>query len=205
MVKNILLAGVGGQGALLASRVLAVLVMQKGLDVKVSEVHGMAQRGGSVVTHLRFGEKVFSPLIEEGDAHFLVAFEKLEGIRWLPYLRPDGIMIANEQEISPAGLFKYPQGYPKHLKERVQRAGIHSFWLDALDLAQKAGNPKAVNIVLLGVLSNYLHFSAEEWDAALEESIPPKFFEINKRAFNLGRSACKQVLECKGGGGFVLE
>jgi indolepyruvate ferredoxin oxidoreductase beta subunit len=195
MNKNlqILIAGVGGQGTLLASKILANLALRSDLDVKVSEVHGMAQRGGSVITHIKMGDRVFSPLIEKGNADFLVAFEKLEGARWLDYLKPEGKAIINEQEIMPAHDPKKRVSYPRGLREKVAAQDREVFWIDALCAAQKCGNIKAVNVVLLGVLAKVLPFSEEEWMVVLREIVPERFLENNLSAFMMG----KEFLEVK--------
>ena len=185
---NILIVGVGGQGTLLASVLLGNLAMDAGYDVKLAEVHGMAQRGGSVVTHVRINkEPVFSPLIEEGGADILVGFELLEGFRWLPYLKQDGQLFINNRKIKPMpvimGTVDYPQDIPGYLKDNIK--GLHI--LDAEALAMKAGNIKAVNTVLMGALSTALPFSTEMWLKQIEKNVKPAFIELNKKAFLLGR------------------
>ncbi len=187
--KNIMIVGVGGQGSLLASKLLGRLFLTRGYDIKVSEVHGMSQRGGSVVTYVRFGDKVYSPVIDKGEADFIVSFELLEAARWTEFLKPGGKIIANTQKINPMpviiGAAEYPQGLP----EKIRQAGIHLEAFDALTLAEKAGSAKAVNIALMGRLSKFFDFSVEEWMRAIEESVPPKFLELNQKAFLLGREA----------------
>ena len=187
--KNVMIVGVGGQGSLLASKLLGRLLLSKGYDIKVSEVHGMSQRGGSVVTYVRYGEKVYSPIIDKGEADYIVSFELLEAARWTEYLKPGGKIVVNTQQISPmpviTGAAKYPQG----LAQQMVDAGLDVDAFDALALAEQAGSSKAVNIVLMGHLSRHFDFTEEEWLEALEKSVPAKFLELNKAAFKLGRNA----------------
>ncbi len=187
--KNIMIVGVGGQGSLLASKLLGKLLLTRGYDVKVSEVHGMSQRGGSVVTYVRFGEKVYSPIIDVGEADVIVSFEMLEAARWTEYLKPDGIIVANTQQINPMPVITGAAEYPADLAEKIRAAGVRLDAFDALSLAEKAGSAKAVNIALMGRLSKYFDFSEEEWLLAIEESVPAKFLELNKTAFRMGREA----------------
>lgn len=188
-VTNIMIVGVGGQGTLLASRLMGNALMSEGYDVKVSEVHGMSQRGGSVVTYVRFGEKVYSPVIDKGEADFIVSFEKLEAARWVEYLRENGKMIINTQQIDPMPVITGAANYPDNIIPKLKEKDLAIIDLDALSLAEKAGSSKAVNIVLMGVLSKYLGFAEEVWEKALHESVPPKFLELNKKAFRLGQDA----------------
>ena len=187
--KNIMIAGVGGQGSLLASKLLGHLLMGQGYDVKVSEVHGMSQRGGSVVTYVRCGDRVYSPVIDRGEADFIVSFELLEAARWLPFLRPDGQIVTSTQQIDPMPVITGAANYPENLVEKMRAAGAKVDALDCLTLAQKAGSGKAVNIVLMGRLSHYFDLPEEAWMASLETMVPPKFLELNKRAFALGKNA----------------
>ncbi len=188
MTKNIMIVGVGGQGTLLASKMLGRLLMNAGYDVKVSEVHGMSQRGGSVVTYVRFGDKVASPLIDKGEADFILSFEKLEAARWLSYLRKDGQIVLSDQEIDPMPVVTGAAKYPENLIEKMQATGAKVDAVPALDLAKEAGSIKAVNIVLMGRLSHYFpEIPESEWLAALEAVVPAKFVEMNKKAFALGR------------------
>ncbi len=184
---NILICGVGGQGILLASEVLALAAIGDGWDVKKSEVHGMAQRGGSVVSNIRFGEKVFSPLIPQGEADFLLSFEELETLRWVHYLKEDGLILVNLQRIVPLSLSAKGESYPGNIKERVssQREAV---FLDGLQIARKVGNLRTVNVALLGCLSSYLSLSPQSWRKAIEGRIPPKALEVNLTAFEAGRS-----------------
>ena len=184
--KNIMIVGVGGQGSLLASKLLGRLLLTRGYDIKVSEVHGMSQRGGSVVTYVRFGDKVYSPIIDKGEADFIVSFELLEAARYTEYLRPEGRIITNTQQINPMPVITGAATYPEALVEKMQAAGIAIDAIDALALAEEAGSAKAVNLVLLGRLSKYFDFTEEEWMEAIEKSVPPKFLELNKKAFALG-------------------
>ena len=186
--KNIMIVGVGGQGTLLASKLLGRLLLGKGFDVKVSEVHGMSQRGGSVVTYVRWGEKVYSPIIDKGQADVILSFELLEAARWLEYLKPGGRIITNTQQINPMPVITGAAAYPENLAEKIRATGVDLDAIDALSLAELAGSSKAVNIVLMGRLSKWFDFTEEEWLAAIEKSVPPKFLEMNKKAFSLGRS-----------------
>lgn len=188
MTKNIMIVGVGGQGTLLASKMLGRLLMNVGYDVKVSEVHGMSQRGGSVVTYVRFGDKVASPLIDKGEADFILSFEKLEAARWLSYLREDGQIVLSDQEIDPMPVVTGAAKYPENLIEKMKATGAKVDAVPALDLAKETGSIKAVNIVLMGRLSHYFpEIPESEWIAALEAVVPAKFVEMNKKAFALGR------------------
>ncbi len=187
--KNIMIVGVGGQGSLLASKLLGRLFLTKGYDVKVSEVHGMSQRGGSVVTYVRFGDKVYSPVIDKGEADFIVSFELLEAARWTEYLKKGGKIVAATQKINPMPVIIGAAAYPEALEEKIGAAGIELDAFDALKIAEEAGSAKAVNIALMGRLSKYFDFTVEEWMKAIEDSVPPKFLELNKKAFMLGREA----------------
>ena len=187
--KNIMIVGVGGQGSLLASKLLGRLLLTRGYDIKVSEVHGMSQRGGSVVTYVRFGDKVYSPVIDKGQADYIVSFELLEAARWTEYLKPDGKIIVNTQQINPMPVIIGAAEYPEALVEKMSAAGIDVDAFDALTLAGEAGSSKAVNIVLMGHLSRNFDFTEAEWLDAIAESVPPKFLELNKTAFLLGRNA----------------
>ena len=187
--KNIMIVGVGGQGSLLASKLLGRLLLTKGYDIKVSEVHGMSQRGGSVVTYVRFGDKVYSPVIDKGEADYIVSFELLEAARWTEYLRPEGKLVTNIQQINPMPVITGAAEYPADLAEKMKAAGIQVDAFDALTLAEQAGSAKAVNIVLMGHLSRNFDFTLDEWMDAIEKSVPPKFLELNKKAFMLGREA----------------
>lgn len=187
--KNIMIVGVGGQGTLLASKLLGRLLLGKGFDVKVSEVHGMSQRGGSVVTYVRWGDRVRSPIIDKGQADCILSFELLEAARYTEYLKPGGRIIVNSQQINPMPVIAGMASYPENLEEKMKSLGINVDALDALSLAEKAGSSKAVNLVLMGRLARHFDFTIEEWLDAIGQSVPPKFLELNKKAFELGRSA----------------
>ena len=184
--KNVMIVGVGGQGSLLASKLLGQLLLKKGYDIKVSEVHGMSQRGGSVVTYVRFGDKVYSPVIDKGQADFIVSFELLEAARWTEYLKPGGKLIANTQQINPMPVIIGAAEYPEDLERKMLDAGIDLDAMDALTLAEQAGTAKAVNLVLMGRLSRYFDIPTEEWMQTIEACVPAKFLEVNKKAFLLG-------------------
>ena len=187
--KNIMIVGVGGQGSLLASKLLGRLLLTRGYDIKVSEVHGMSQRGGSVVTYVRFGDKVYSPVIDKGEADYIVSFELLEAARWTEFLKKNGKIIVNTQQINPMPVIIGAAQYPENLVQKMIDAGIDVDAFDALSLAEQAGSTKAVNIVLMGHLSRNFDFTEEEWMTAIEQSVPAKFLELNKKAFLLGRNA----------------
>lgn len=186
-ITNILMAGVGGQGTLLASEILSEVLMQAGYDVKKAEVHGMAQRGGSVVSHVRFGKKVYSPIIPEGEADVLFGFELLETYRYLPLVKKTGAVVVNNLRIAPPsvalGKAEYPQDIARKLKQRVDNVRI----VEGLELAEQAGNSKAINTVLLGALSNTLEPSHEQWIVAIKSLVPERFQDVNLKAFELGR------------------
>ena len=186
---NIMIVGVGGQGSLLASKLLGRIFLDNDYDVKVSEVHGMSQRGGSVLTYVRVGEKVYSPIIDLGEADYVVSFEILEAARAQDYLKPDGKIITNIQEMNPMPVVAGKTEYPKNLAERMKAQGVYVDAIDALELAEQAGSSKAVNLVLMGRLSKYFDFTEEEWISTIEKSVPEKFLEMNKRAFMLGRNS----------------
>lgn len=187
MSKNIMIVGVGGQGSLLASKLLGNVLLECGYDIKLSEVHGMSQRGGSVVTYVKYGDRVYSPVIDKGEADCIVSFEALEAARWLEYLKADGKIIVNTQQIYPmpviTGAMKYPENVIGKLSDKAQTVAV-----DALELARQAGNVKAVNTVLMGVLSNYMDIDVEKWEAAIIKTVPAKLLDINKKAFELGRA-----------------
>ena len=187
--KSIIIAGVGGQGSLLASKLLGRLLLDQGYDVKVSEVHGMSQRGGSVVTYVRYGEKVYSPIVGLGEADLLLSFELLEAARWLPYLKQGGAVVTNTQQIDPMPVVTGQMKYPEDLAAKIAEKGVKIDAFDCLSLVEQAGSPKAVNIVLLGRLSHYFDFPDEVWQKALEASVPAKVLEINRKAFRLGQNA----------------
>ena len=187
--KNIMIVGVGGQGSLLASKLLGHLLLGQGYDVKVSEVHGMSQRGGSVVTYVRYGDRVYSPVIDLGEADYIVSFEILEAARWLPYLKKDGQIVTNTQQIDPMPVITGAALYPEDLAAKLKASGAKVDAIDCLSLAEEAGSAKAVNLVLLGRLSHYFDLPEEAWMASLEANVPAKFLEMNKKAFRLGRDS----------------
>ncbi|MBR0094281.1 MAG: indolepyruvate oxidoreductase subunit beta [Synergistaceae bacterium] len=190
MTKNIMIVGVGGQGSVLASKLLGHLLTAQGFDVKVSEVHGMSQRGGSVVTYVRYGERVYSPIIDKGEADFIVSFEILETARWLEYLKPDGQIVTSTQQIDPMPVLIGAMPYPDNLLDKIKATGVKVDALDCLKLAEEAGSSKAVNLVLLGRLSHYFNDIADEaWQEAINSCVPPKFIELNKKAFELGKNS----------------
>ena len=183
---SIMIVGVGGQGSLLASKLLGRLLTDEGYDVKVSEVHGMSQRGGSVVTYVRFGEKVYSPIVTAGEADYIIAFEKLEAARYAPFLKTDGKIIVNTQEIDPMPVIIGAAEYPKDVLSELTTKGLSVEALDALTPAIEAGSAKAVNIVLMGKFAKFFDIPKEKWIAAIENTVKPKFIEMNKKAFELG-------------------
>ena len=185
MVKSIMIVGVGGQGTLLASRILGNTVIREGYDVKVSEVHGMSQRGGSVVTYVKYGDKVYSPCIDKGEADIILAFEMLEAARALPFLKKGGKMIANTQQINPMPVITGAAAYPENLADKIkEKADLIT--LDALSLAEESGSFKAVNVVLIGVLAKNSEIAYEKWIESIKETVPEKFLKINLKAFDLG-------------------
>lgn len=189
MVKNIMIVGVGGQGALLASKTLGQVLLDAGYDVKVSEVHGMSQRGGSVVTYVRYGDKVYSPIVDKGEADFIVSFELLEAARYTEFLKSDGQIVVNTQQIDPMPVITGAVQYPENLVGKMQEGGLKVDALDCLSLAEQAGTSKAVNIVLMGRLAKYMDFTKDAWLKAIEKLVKPQFLEINKKAFELGYNA----------------
>ncbi|MBQ9411565.1 MAG: indolepyruvate oxidoreductase subunit beta [Oscillospiraceae bacterium] len=184
--KSMMIVGVGGQGTLLASKLLGTILLARDFDVKVSEVHGMSQRGGSVVTFVRWGDRVRSPIIDRGESDYILSFELLEAARWAEYLRPGGLLITNTQQIDPMPVVTGAAAYPENLAEKLTAMGIRLDAFDALAPAISAGSAKAVNLVLLGRLSKYFDFPRDQWESAIRESVPEKFLDINLRAFALG-------------------
>jgi len=185
-VKNIMIVGVGGQGTLLASKLLGKCFLEKGFDVKVSEVHGMSQRGGSVVTYVRYGTEVFSPVIDKGEADMIISFEELEAARWLPYLKKDGVIIINRQTINPMPVIMGTASYPEDVIEKLKATGEKVITVDALSLANECGNVKATNVVLLGVAAKELGFGTDVWLDSISTTVPPKTVKINQAAFLAG-------------------
>ena len=187
--KSVMIVGVGGQGSLLASRLLGNVLLAQGYDVKVSEVHGMSQRGGSVVTYVKYGDKVYSPVVEKGEADAVISFEMLEAARCLPYLKKGGHLITSTQQIDPMPVITGAAQYPEDLAGKIKAAGVDLVAVDALALAEQAGTAKASNVVLMGVFASLTDFPEELWQSALEQCVPPKFLELNKKAFELGKNA----------------
>lgn len=183
--RNIMIVGVGGQGTLLTSRILGHITVAEGYDVKLSEVHGMAQRGGSVVTFVRYGEKVAEPIVEEGQADVLIAFETLEALRYAHFLKKDGIIVVNEHRIDPitvvTGAAEYPEDIIENLEKEYNVAKVN-----AMEEALKLGNSRVFNIIVLGVAAKHMDFSKEAWLEAIEKTVPPKTVEMNQKAFLLG-------------------
>lgn len=187
--RSIMIVGVGGQGSLLASRLLGNVLLAKGYDVKVSEVHGMSQRGGSVVTYVKYGDEVHSPVIEKGEADVIISFELLEAARWVPYLKKGGKLITSTQQLDPMPVITGAAEYPADIVEKLKNMGITVTAVNALALAEQAGNAKASNVVLMGVVASQTDFDDKLWQNAIEQCVPPKFLELNKTAFELGKNA----------------
>jgi len=186
---SVMIVGVGGQGSLLASRLLGTLLTDEGYDVKVSEVHGMSQRGGSVVTYVRFGEKVYSPIVTEGECDYIISFEKLEAARYAACLKKGGKIIVNTQRIDPMPVITGAAAYPENVLDQLKAAGFDVEDFDALTPAEKAGSARAVNIVLMGRFAARLGIAKDKWLQAMEKVIRPKFLEMNRKAFELGLAA----------------
>jgi indolepyruvate ferredoxin oxidoreductase beta subunit len=186
-ITNILLVGVGGQGILLASEILSEAAMLAGFDVKKSEIHGMSQRGGSVVSHVRYGSEVFSPIVPEGEGDILFGFELMETCRSLPLIKQGGTVVANDLQISPPSVLMGQETYPTDMVERIQRQFPDFLLVDGQKIAADAGNVRAANTVLLGAVSRRLAISEEFWMRALEKMVPPKALAVNKKAFQTGR------------------
>ncbi|QHQ61217.1 indolepyruvate oxidoreductase subunit beta [Anaerocolumna sedimenticola] len=183
--KNIMIVGVGGQGTLLTSRILGGITMQAGYDVKLSEVHGMAQRGGSVVTFVRFGDKVAEPIVEAGQADVLIAFERLEALRYAHFLKEDGVLIINDQRIDPMPVVIGATEYPENIIENLSKK-FKVIQVDAINEAKRLGNTKTFNIIILGIAAQHMNFTKEEWLKVIENTVPPKTIDINKQAFEAG-------------------
>ncbi len=184
---NVLMSGVGGQGVLVASDILVMVAMEAGLDAKKSEIHGMAQRGGSVVSQVRFGEKIYSPLIATGAADIILAFEKLEAVRYLDYLKTDGVVIVNNQQITPLSVFFANTPYPEDIAAICHQKTKHVLIIDGVRIAEQLGNPRTINSVMLGALSNFLEFDEAHWMKAIAQRVPAKTLELNRQAFEAGR------------------
>lgn len=183
--KNIMIAGVGGQGTLLTSRILGGIILEAGYDVKLSEVHGMAQRGGSVVTFVRYGDKVYEPIVEAGQADVLIAFERLEALRYAHFLKENGVLIINDQRIDPMPVVIGAAAYPTNIMEDLSLK-YKVIQVDAMEEARELGNIRTFNVVILGMAAQYMEFSKEDWLKAIEAAVPPKTVEINKKAFVKG-------------------
>ncbi|MBR1930370.1 MAG: indolepyruvate oxidoreductase subunit beta [Lachnospiraceae bacterium] len=185
--KNIMIVGVGGQGTLLTSRILGGITIAAGYDVKLSEVHGMAQRGGSVVTYVRYGEQVAEPIVEEGQADLLIAFERLEALRYAHFLKKDGVLIVNDQRIDPmtvvTGAAEYPEGIIEQLSGKYKVVAV-----DAMGEALKLGNSRVFNTIILGVAARNMDFKKEAWIEVIQNTVPPKTVDINLKAFEAGYS-----------------
>ncbi len=186
MTRSIMIVGVGGQGTLLASRLLGRALLAEGYDVKISEVHGMSQRGGSVVTYVKYGDKVASPIVNEGEADIILSFEQLEAARWLPFLKKGGKVITNTQCMDPMPVINGTAKYPEHILESLKAAGADLIAVDALGLAVQAGSSKAVNVALIGLMAAATDIPKETWQQVIRETVPPKFTEMNLKAFDLG-------------------
>ena len=185
--KSIMIVGVGGQGSLLASRIIGNVLLSQGFDVKVSEVHGMSQRGGSVVTYVKYGDKVYSPVIEKGEADIIMSFELLEAARWLSYLKKGGHLITSTQQLDPMPVITGAAQYPENITDKLAALGADVISADALSLAQQAGNAKASNVVLIGLIASKMDFPDDVWISAIKQCVPEKFLELNLKAFELGK------------------
>lgn len=183
--KNIMIVGVGGQGTLLTSRILGALTIQAGYDVKLSEVHGMAQRGGSVVTYVRYGDKVYEPIIEEGQADILIAFERLEALRYAHFLKKGGAIVVNDQRIDPMPVVIGAAKYPENILEDLEKTH-RVYRVDAMEEAKKLGNSRVFNVIVLGIAAQHMNFSKEDWLTVIEDTVPAKTVDINKKAFETG-------------------
>ncbi|MGL5692679.1 MAG: indolepyruvate oxidoreductase subunit beta [Peptostreptococcaceae bacterium] len=199
MTNNILLVGVGGQGTILVSKLLTNGLMEKGYDVKMSEIHGMSQRGGSVSTHVRYGEKVYSPVIEKGKADLIISFEKMEAIRWLEYLKPNGHLIVNDFKMNPIpvliGKYEYPE---KEIDEELEK--LNAMVINAMNKANELGNQKVMNVVLLGAVVKKMNLEDINWEYIIKKNVKEKFIDINIKAFNKGMN----LIEGKKGGNYAL-
>lgn len=185
--KNIMIVGVGGQGTLLTSRILGGMALHASYDVKLSEVHGMAQRGGSVVTYVRYGENVAEPIVEEGQADVLIAFERLEALRYAHFLKPDGVIIVNDQRMDPITVVTGAAQYPENIIEDLRKK-YKVYAVDAMEEAKKLGNAKVFNIIVLGVAAQHMDYAKEDWLEVIEKTVPPKTVAMNKQAFEVGYS-----------------
>jgi indolepyruvate ferredoxin oxidoreductase beta subunit len=190
-VTNILVSGVGGQGIILASDIMAEVFLEAGFDVKKSEVHGMAQRGGSVTSHVRFGRKVYSPIIKQGEVDILFSFEELEGLRWLNYVKPDGVIVLNHHKINPPGVNLGQMEYPRDIPGIIRKRFDNFHLVEGTKLALEAGNIRAANVVLLGAISKLFDIEEAIWMEAILKKLPPRVHEVNRKAFAMGRAQIK--------------
>ncbi|NMA67577.1 MAG: indolepyruvate oxidoreductase subunit beta [Clostridiaceae bacterium] len=184
--RSIMIVGVGGQGTLLTSRILGDVAVNLGLDVKVSEVHGMSQRGGSVVTYVKMGEKIYSPTVEKNEADILLCFEQLEALRWIDYVKKDGAVIINTQKIDPMPVIIGNSEYPQNIIEKIKEEYSQTISVPALDMAKACGNIKAVNVVMIGVMAKRTEIDKEIWLNAIKKTVKPQFVDMNIKAFNMG-------------------
>ncbi|MBR7037988.1 MAG: indolepyruvate oxidoreductase subunit beta [Oscillospiraceae bacterium] len=184
--RGIVICGVGGQGSLLASKLLGRVLVNEGYDIKVSEVHGMSQRGGSVITYVRYGDKVYSPVVQSGEAEFIISFERIEAARYAHLLKKGGVIITNTQRIDPMPVITGAATYPEDILDELTAKGVQVEVMDALALAEEAGSAKAVNIVLMGQLAKHFHIDYEKWIEAIGQTVKPQFVEMNQKAFALG-------------------
>ncbi len=184
--RGIVICGVGGQGSLLASKLLGRVLVNEGYDIKVSEVHGMSQRGGSVITYVRYGDKVYSPVVQSGEAEFIISFERIEAARYAHLLKKGGVIITNTQRIDPMPVITGAATYPEDILDELTAKGVQVEAMDALALAEEAGSAKAVNIVLMGQLAKHFHIDYEKWIEAIGQTVKPQFVEMNQKAFALG-------------------
>ncbi len=191
-ITNILIVGVGGQGTLLTSRIVAQIAVDMGYDVKISEVHGMAQRGGSVVTQVRYGPKVYSPIISKGDADILLAFEKVEAARWLDYLKPDGLAVINDQRIDPLPVLSGKVAYPTDIAERIAQVIPRTIVINATDVAANCGDSRAANVVMVGLLTRAMQLPEDEGRIAVERTVPARALDTNLKAYAEGRKLMEE-------------
>lgn len=188
MLKSVLLTGIGGQGTITVSKLLTLGLMSKGYDVKMSEVHGMSQREGQVLTHLRYGDEVYSPVVPLGEADIIIGFEELEVLRNIDYLNKDGIVILNTVKFNPIGVLSGKDDYPENVQELIEKRAKTVYAFDASQEAEKLGNPKVMNIILLGTMIKSMNLEDIDWDTIIEENVKPEFVEINKKALLVGKS-----------------
>lgn len=186
MTKSIILSGVGGQGTILASKLLTLGLMEAGYDVKMSEIHGMSQRGGSVTSHIRYGENVYSPVIERGDADLLISFEKMEALRYLEYLKPDGKVLVNDFEIKPLSVLSTKAEYSQDIIDELSTKA-DTIIMDAAGKAEELGNSRVMNVILLGAIVKLMDLSDTDWDRIIEDNVKSNFIDINKKALELGK------------------